>query len=220
MILRRLLIIFFSLLSLFSILYISSKVLEDNGVADEQINTELQSYKNISNYFSLKEYEKVIIESDVFLKKYEKSDYEEKVLYSLAESNFYLKKSQKALEYYQIILDNFPESALKSHITDRIEDCKREDKSQRPDVLYQRARDLYVSKNLLEAIKEFKYFIRDHSENPLASNSQYWIGECYYDLGKLSIAKLEFEKVVEFYPSSAKVKDAKIKLEMIKVSKN
>ena len=46
----------------------------------------------------------------------------------------------------------------------------------------------------------------------MASNAQYWIGECYYGQREFKRAIQEFEKVLNFYPSSDKVPAALLKI--------
>jgi tol-pal system protein YbgF len=46
----------------------------------------------------------------------------------------------------------------------------------------------------------------------LADNSQYWLGECFYDRKDFTSAVREFRKVIEHYPSGNKVPDALLKV--------
>jgi tol-pal system protein YbgF len=46
----------------------------------------------------------------------------------------------------------------------------------------------------------------------LADNSQYWLGECFYDRKDYASAVREFRKVIEHYPSGNKVPDALLKV--------
>jgi TolA-binding protein len=45
----------------------------------------------------------------------------------------------------------------------------------------------------------------------LSDNAQYWIGECYYGLGDLDKAVLEYLKVRDLYPDGDKVAAATLK---------
>ncbi len=49
-------------------------------------------------------------------------------------------------------------------------------------------------------------------QHPLASNSQYWIGEVYYRQRDFRQALVEFQKLVDGYPQSAQVPEALLKL--------
>ena len=46
----------------------------------------------------------------------------------------------------------------------------------------------------------------------LADNSQYWLGECFYDRKDFAQAVREFRRVIERYPSGNKVPDALLKV--------
>ena len=52
------------------------------------------------------------------------------------------------------------------------------------------------------AIKQFENLIQLDPNNSLSDNCQYWIGECYYGLGKYEQAIVEFEKVFAFVNSN------------------
>jgi tol-pal system protein YbgF len=77
---------------------------------------------------------------------------------------------------------------------------------------YQAARQLYTAGDVLGAIKAFSRFIERYPDHELASNCQYWLGECYYDQKNYSSALAEFRKVVDYYPSSPKAPDAAYKV--------
>ncbi len=62
-----------------------------------------------------------------------------------------------------------------------------------------------------EAIQGFSTLAFSEADHPLADNSQYWLGECYYSLKNYKRAILEFEKVMQFSKSD-KQDDSKLKL--------
>ena len=62
-----------------------------------------------------------------------------------------------------------------------------------------------------EAIQGFSTLNFSESGHPLADNSQYWLGECYYSMKNYKRAILEFEKVMQFSKSD-KQDDSKLKL--------
>jgi len=62
-----------------------------------------------------------------------------------------------------------------------------------------------------EAIQGFSTLAFSESDHPLADNSQYWLGECYYSLKNYKRAILEFEKIMQFSKSD-KQDDSKLKL--------
>jgi len=77
---------------------------------------------------------------------------------------------------------------------------------------YQRAFHLLRAKNYGGAAKGFSGFLRTFPESPLAANSQYWLGECYYGERRFQEAIDEFERVFALYPSSNKVPASLLKI--------
>jgi len=69
------------------------------------------------------------------------------------------------------------------------------------------------------AIVGFKMLIRDDPQNPLADNSQYWIGECYYSKMEFKRAISEFVNVINF-PGTDKDDDAQLKIGMSHLAMN
>jgi len=76
---------------------------------------------------------------------------------------------------------------------------------------YQEALHTYRSRHFIEAIQKFESLLDSDSNNSLSDNCQYWIGECYYGLGRYEEAILSFEKVFSF-SNSNKDDDAQLKL--------
>jgi tol-pal system protein YbgF len=72
-----------------------------------------------------------------------------------------------------------------------------------------------------EAIQGFSTLVFGESGHPLADNSQYWLGECYYSMKNYKRAILEFEKVMQF-SNSDKQDDLKLKLGLcfVKIGNN
>ena len=63
-----------------------------------------------------------------------------------------------------------------------------------------------------DAAQGFKEFLRAYPGHDLADNSQYWLGECYYDRKDYGQAVREFRRVIERYPNGNKVPDALLKV--------
>ena len=63
-----------------------------------------------------------------------------------------------------------------------------------------------------EAAQGFREFLRAFPASDLADNSQYWLGECYYDRKDFTQAVREFRRVIERYPNGNKVPDALLKV--------
>ena len=62
------------------------------------------------------------------------------------------------------------------------------------------------------AFQGFRQFLQRHPRSALASNAQYWLGECYYGQGQYSEAIREFEQVLTYHPDSRKVPAALLKI--------
>lgn len=80
------------------------------------------------------------------------------------------------------------------------------------DDVYNLAREKLEKKEHAAAQKLFGEFLTKWPADPLASNSQYWIGESFYAQKKYREAILEFRKVSDKYPKSDKTPDALLKI--------
>jgi tol-pal system protein YbgF len=87
-------------------------------------------------------------------------------------------------------------------------------KSDSPDAvtLYRKAFEALRAGRHEEAERGFREFVRAYPSHDLADNSQYWLGECFYDRKDYAAAVHEFRKVIERYPSGNKVPDALLKV--------
>lgn len=63
-----------------------------------------------------------------------------------------------------------------------------------------------------DSIVAFNGFLLTHSNSKYASNAQYWLAEANYVSKRYPQALTEFSKVIEKYPASSKVADARLKL--------
>ncbi|MCB2147411.1 MAG: tol-pal system protein YbgF [Deltaproteobacteria bacterium] len=77
--------------------------------------------------------------------------------------------------------------------------------------LYLEAKRAFDDGNLDAARKGFEKLITDYPQSQEADNSQFWIGETYYREKWYEKAILEYQKVIEKYPSGNKVPAALLK---------
>lgn len=63
-----------------------------------------------------------------------------------------------------------------------------------------------------EAQAAFESFLATYLASPLRSNAQYWLGEAHYAQLSFRTALAEFQRVVDDYPTSAKLPDALLKI--------
>ena len=76
---------------------------------------------------------------------------------------------------------------------------------------YEAARALYGDRQYERAAKQFAAILSGSPGSDLADNAQYWIGECYYGLGRFRQALTEFTKVFA-YRQTEKDDDAQLKI--------
>jgi tol-pal system protein YbgF len=84
-----------------------------------------------------------------------------------------------------------------------------------PDELYATAYLDFTRGQYKVAIAGFKQYLQMFPDSDLSDNAQYWIGECYYSLGELSKAEVEFSRVPAEHPDGNKVPAAEYKLGLI-----
>lgn len=66
--------------------------------------------------------------------------------------------------------------------------------------------------NLEYGASGLRSFLDKFPGHDLADNAQYWLAESYYDRKNYSLARVEFEKVIDRYPRGNKVADALLKI--------
>ena len=81
-----------------------------------------------------------------------------------------------------------------------------------PEKLYASAMASFRSEEHGQAVLEFSELVDRFPQHPLASNSQYWVGEVYYRQRDFRQALVEFQKLADGYPQSAQVPEALLKL--------
>jgi tol-pal system protein YbgF len=74
---------------------------------------------------------------------------------------------------------------------------------------YQDALDDFYVRRFDSAIRKFQTLLQTNDRNELADNCQYWIGECYFAMGRYYEAIAEFQKVYAFAKSN-KTPDAQL----------
>lgn len=77
--------------------------------------------------------------------------------------------------------------------------------------LYRDGRDSYENRQYDRAIAQFTQLLETAPEDELADNAQFWIGECYWGLGKYRQALTAFTKVF-VYAKTEKADDAQLKI--------
>ncbi len=81
-----------------------------------------------------------------------------------------------------------------------------------PRAEYKRYYDALRAGNHAYAVTGFRNFVQRFPRHDFADNSQYWLGEAFYDQKRYKSALVEFRKVVDNHPGGNKVPDALLKL--------
>lgn len=77
---------------------------------------------------------------------------------------------------------------------------------------YTKAYDALARGNNAEAVQGFDQFLREYPDGPFSDNAWYWQGEAKYAERDFDNALYNFSVVVEFFPSSPKVPDSRLKI--------
>ena len=78
--------------------------------------------------------------------------------------------------------------------------------------LYDRVMSEFKHRDYDAAIAGFRLFLALHGQSALASNAQYWIGECQYRTGRYRDALKSFADVMSNYPLSPKLPATTLKI--------
>ena len=76
---------------------------------------------------------------------------------------------------------------------------------------YRRALTSYADHDYESALTQFGQILEAAPSNDYADNAQYWIGECYYGMGRFRQALNEFTKVFS-YSKTEKADDAQLQV--------
>ena len=80
------------------------------------------------------------------------------------------------------------------------------------EIEYAKNQSLLQKQKFQEALVGFSQFLTQYPHAHLASNAQYWMGECYYATQQFGKAIKEFEQVIGKYPESNKMPAALLKI--------
>jgi tol-pal system protein YbgF len=84
---------------------------------------------------------------------------------------------------------------------------------------YQDAFNQLMDRKYDQAQSSFRAFLKQYPGSRLADNAQYWLAEANYVTRNFDSALVEFEKVVQNFPSSDKISDALLKIGYIQYEK-
>ena len=78
--------------------------------------------------------------------------------------------------------------------------------------LYDRVMEEFKHRDYDAALAGFRFFLELHGRSSLASNAQYWMGECHYRMGRYKEALAAFTTMVAHYPTSQKIAATTLKM--------
>lgn len=78
--------------------------------------------------------------------------------------------------------------------------------------VYRRALDEFNRGEYDRSIESLNDFIASRPEDDYMDNALFWLGECYYGLGRYQDALTQFQRVVSVYPDGNKVPDSLLKV--------
>jgi len=84
---------------------------------------------------------------------------------------------------------------------------------------YQRAFKLLQQGDYPAALTAFRAFVADYPNGSLTDNAQYWLGETSYVTRDFDTALVDFQKVLELHPGSAKIPGSLLKMGYIHYEK-
>ncbi|MBZ5542106.1 MAG: tol-pal system protein YbgF [Acidobacteriia bacterium] len=79
------------------------------------------------------------------------------------------------------------------------------------DTLYKSGLSSFNGGQYQLAVQSFQEFLQYYGDSDLASNAQFYIGECYYSQGDYQKAVDEYNKCIEQYPKGNKIAAAQLK---------
>jgi tol-pal system protein YbgF len=79
------------------------------------------------------------------------------------------------------------------------------------DTLYKSGLSSYNGGQYQLAVQSFQEYLQYYGDSDLASNAQFYIGECYYSQGDYQKAVDEYNKCIEQYPKGNKIAAAQLK---------
>lgn len=80
------------------------------------------------------------------------------------------------------------------------------------EALYNSAKEKFQKKDYDGAIESYEAYIKAYPKSPLADNSRFGIGDCYYEKGDYERSILEYSRVIKEYPEGNKVASSLLKI--------
>ncbi len=223
MTLRHLIIVFFSLLILLSGLFIAYKIVSNDQKMDG-VSVQEKQYKVVLTHYAQKEYENTIHLGENFIEKYPQSLYFADILLNIAQSYFQLRNYNKAIIFYKLLLEKFPDYKLKNYVVDKLDRATR----YKSDFVlslelglggvqsdFEKCKELFDEKRYQEAFRALTIYLKHYPNGPFASSAEFLIADSYFNLSNFDLASKLFQQVINKYPQSEERYLANRRLEKI-----
>jgi len=144
--------------------------------------------------------EKALDEYRKILRYFPESNYCELAQYSIARALEAQEDYKEAVKEYQQVIDTYPNTRLFDNVLEKqrgIADHYFEEGVKREEKFV-----LIRGSNFDKAIETYRQVINNQPFSDLSAEAQYRIGLCYMKLELYEEASTEFQKVIDYYPSS------------------
>jgi len=175
------------------------------------------------SHFNLKEYILAIEEYDKLIRSMPRSEFVDDARYKIGMSYYKLapgyaldqEYTYKAVTQFQLFLEEYPDSDLRSTVEDMLETCRNKLAKKE-----YKTGELYRKMSLFEsAIISFDVVLEQFYDTEYADDALYWKGECHRHMGEWDEAEQTFNDLITNHTQSALVSKAMNKLETVKEKK-
>jgi len=146
------------------------------------------------------EAEKAVEEYKKVLRYFPESNYCDLAQYSIGRALEAQGNYDEAVEAYQKVVDDYPNTQLFSHVLEK--QRKIADRFFELGVQREERFVLLRGSNFDKAIETYRTVINNQPFGDLSAEAQYRIGLCYMKLELYDEASAEFQKVIDYYPTS------------------
>ncbi len=163
------------------------------------------------SFYEAKEYSRALLEMETLVRRYPHST-------EASEAQFYAGRCYEALENYERAYKAYDAVIQKYPNSGRIQEVL-EQEYRIANLFYSGKKRKIAGLEILpsheKAIEIFKQIVEHAPYGSYAELSQYKIGECYKKIGNYAEARRAFEKLIEEYPKSQLLDDAKYQIALV-----
>lgn len=166
----------------------------------------LAELRTADTYFKRGEFEQASVEYEEFIKRHPSHEETPYATFRLGLSYYKQMRSydrdpthtRDALKWFNIFIEKYPDSPLKSEATRMITECRER----------LAKREIYIGnfyakrKNYKAAAERFKVVVNQYDDTSKFEEALFLMGKSYFDMGEKEIAKEALERVVEEFPKA------------------